>query len=211
MTNQPVDRRVARTRRALQKSLIQLILKQGYDSVTIEDITDHADLGRTTFYLHFKDKEELLMQAIDNICEDFLEKHENLLTLTRTPETDLQKLQINLDKRILYHIFAHAQNNADLYKVMLRGEGGAKASQRITNIIKNETINRLQRVPNMQCKVPLEVFAMSFAGTLTELITWWLEENQPYTIEEMVVYFQQMFIFGALDTLNIEWLGHIKS
>lgn len=206
MTDRHIDRRVARTRRALQDSLIQLILKQGYDSVTIEDITNQADLGRTTFYLHFKDKEDLFMQAIDTICEDFLEQHENLITLAQTPETDLQKLQINLDKRIIYHIFAHAQSNADLYKVMLRGEGSAKASQRITNIIKNETIKRMQHIPNLKCKVPVEVFAMTFAGTLTELVTWWLEENQPYTIEEMVVYFQQMFIFGALDTLNLDRL-----
>lgn len=206
MTDRHIDRRVARTRRALQDSLIQLILKQGYDSVTIEDITNQADLGRTTFYLHFKDKEDLFMQAIDTICEDFLEQHENLITLAQTPETDLQKLQINLDKRIIYHIFAHAQSNADLYKVMLRGEGSAKASQRITNIIKNETIKRMQHIPNLKLKVPVEVFAMTFAGTLTELVTWWLEENQPYTIEEMVVYFQQMFIFGALDTLNLDRL-----
>jgi len=207
MTDRHVDRRVARTRRALQDSLIQLILKQGYDSVTIEDITDQADLGRTTFYLHFKDKEDLFMQAIDTICEDFLEEHENLITIAHTPKTNLQKLQINLDKRIIYHIFAHAQSNADLYKVMLRGEGGAKVSQQITNIIKNETIKRMQPVPNLNCKVPIEVFAMAFAGTLTGLVTWWLEENQPYTIEEMVIYFQQLFIFGALDTLNLDRQG----
>jgi AcrR family transcriptional regulator len=202
MTDKSLDRRVARTRRALQNSLIQLILNQGYDSVTIENITDHADLGRTTFYLHYKDKEDLFMQAIDSICEDFLKEHENVINLTRNPETDLQQLQVNLDERILYHIFTHAQNNADLYRVMLRGEGGAKASQRITNIIKNETRKRLQRLPNLECKIPIEVFAMALAGTLTELVIWWLEEDQPFPIEEMVVYIRQLFIFGALDTFN---------
>jgi len=47
------------------------------------------------------------------------------------------------------------------------------------------------------------VFAISFSGTLIELVTWWLEEDQPYSIEEMVAYYQQIFIKGALKTLNL--------
>lgn len=61
MSDKQLDRRVRRTRRALQDSLTSLILEKGYDAVTVEDITDRADLGRTTFYLHYKDKEELLI------------------------------------------------------------------------------------------------------------------------------------------------------
>lgn len=203
MNEKHVDRRVTRTRRALQNSLIQLILEEGYDSVTIEEITDRADLGRTTFYLHFRDKEDLFMQAIDTIGEDFIDQHENLFSLINHPENTLEKIQLNLDERILYHIFLHARENADLYRVMLRGEGGVKASQRITDIIKSETIKRLERIPAINCKVPIEIFAVFFAGTLTELVTWWLEEDQPYPIDEMVNFFQQMFIFGALDTLSL--------
>lgn len=202
MTDNNIDRRVRRTRHALQKALISLILEKGYDAVTIEEITDRADLGRTTFYLHFKDKEDLFMYAIDTICEDFIEKHEKLLTLIDTPAS-LKNVQLNLDERILYHIFTHARKNADLYRVMLRGEGSAKASRRFSSIIKEETSNRLANMQGLSSKVPLEIFAAFFAGTLIELVTWWLEENEPYTIEDMVKYFQQMITFGALGTFDI--------
>jgi AcrR family transcriptional regulator len=203
MENNPTDRRVRRTRRALQDALISLILEKGYDAVTIEDITEKADLGRTTFYLHFRDKEELLMHAIDSICEEFLEKHATFLDLFDNPKSALEKLKLNLDQRILYHIFTHARDNADLYKVMLRGEGGANASKRFTDIIAEEAVKRLNLVRDLTIKVPVDVFAASFAGTLMELITWWLEEDQPYSIEEMVSYYQQIFIKGALNTLNL--------
>ncbi len=203
MPKKQIDRRVRRTRRALQEALIQLILEQGYDSVTIEEITDRADLGRTTFYLHFKDKEELFMHAIDTICEDFIEKHENLLALIDHPGNTLTTLQMNLDERILYHIFNHARNHADLYQVMLRGEGSAKASRRFSTVIKDETIKRLKSVEGLKTKVPLKVFAVFFSGTLIEMVTWWLENNQPYSIQEMVQYYQQMFTHGALDTLHM--------
>jgi len=204
MTDKSIDRRVKRTRHALQDALISLILEKGYDTVTIEEITERADLGRTTFYLHFKDKEELLLHAIDTICDDFIEKHQSLMELVDTPRDALHRLRPNLDERILYQIFAHARENADLYKVMMRGEGGAMVSQRFGNIIKEETIKRLGEVKQLEIKVPLEVFAVHFAGTLMALVTWWLEKDMPYQIEEMVNYFQHLFIFGALDTLHID-------
>ena len=197
------DRRIKRTRRALQKSLISLILEKGYDTVTIEEITEHADLGRTTFYLHFRDKEELLMHAIDTICDDFIQQHEALLALVDTTETVRHSLQSNIDERILFHIFTHARDNADLYKVMLRGEGGATASKRFTQIIQDETNRRLSQLENLESKVPLEVFAVFFSGTLVDMVTWWLEQDQPYSIEEMVAFYQQLFTWGALDTLQM--------
>lgn len=203
MKNNPTDRRVRRTRRALQDALIKLILEKGYDAVTIEDITERADLGRTTFYLHFRDKEELLMQSIDSISEEFIEKHKAFLELSDDPRSAAENMKPKLDQHILHQIFTHARDNADLYKVMLRGEGGAKVSKRYTNIIAEETSKRLNLVRDLKIKVPLDVFAVSFSGTLIELVTWWLEEDQPYSIEEMVAYYQQIFIKGALDTLNL--------
>jgi AcrR family transcriptional regulator len=204
MKGKQTDRRVRRTRRALQDALISLILENGYDSVTIEDITDRADLGRTTFYLHFRDKEELLMKSIDAIGEDFIEQHATLLDKTGSAQSALDKLKVALDERILYHIFDHARQNADLYKVMLRGEGSAKASERMRNLIRDEASKRLQNLPGLEMKVPLDIFALFFSGTLIELVNWWLENDQPYSIEQMVTYFQQLFVYGAIDTLNLE-------
>ncbi|MDY6872938.1 MAG: TetR/AcrR family transcriptional regulator [Chloroflexota bacterium] len=203
MSDKQLDRRVRRTRCALQDSLISLILEKGYDAVTIEDITDRADLGRTTFYLHYKDKEELLMRAIDAIAEDFMIEHAPILDAAGPTESALKKLRMNLDERVLYHIFAHARENADLYKAMLRGEGSAKASQRISDLIRDETIKRLTKLPGLDSKVPLEVLALFFSGTLIEMVSWWLENDEPYSIEDMVSYFQQMFVFGAMNTLNM--------
>lgn len=203
MTTNTKDRRVRRTRRALQNALISLILEKGYDAVTIENITERADLGRTTFYLHYKDKEELFMQAIDSICEEFLEKHEDFLELAVNPKTAIKRLHLNLNQRILYYIFANARDNADLYKVMLRGEGSAKASRRFTTIIAEKSISHLSKMQGLKVKVPVDIFSVFFSGTLVELVTWWLEEDQPYSIEEMVTYYQQIFIYGALNTMSL--------
>ena len=54
-----VDRRVRRTRRLLRDACIALILEKGYETITVEEITERADVGRTTFYMHYRDKEDV--------------------------------------------------------------------------------------------------------------------------------------------------------
>ena len=206
------DRRVRRTRRALEEALIGLILEKGYEAVTIEEITDRADLGRTTFYLHFKDKEELLMHAIDSILEDFIETQEQRRAKPDfTPGISLSSEQLSLDGKLLRLIFQHVQENADLYKIILRGEGGQKTLQRFSDITKDEFMKRInyqtKSFPEMQLKVPSEVFGLFFAGTLIQMVTWWLENDQPYSIDEMVQFFLQMFVHGADGTLNLSNLS----
>ncbi|MCJ7529956.1 MAG: TetR/AcrR family transcriptional regulator, partial [Anaerolineales bacterium] len=53
------ERRRLQTRKLLIQTTLQLVLEKGYDAISIQDITERADLGRGTFYLHFKDKEEV--------------------------------------------------------------------------------------------------------------------------------------------------------
>jgi len=65
------DRRVQRTRELLQKALIDLINERGYDPITIQDIVDRANIGRTTFYLHYSSKDELLMSCHEAIVSEF--------------------------------------------------------------------------------------------------------------------------------------------
>ncbi len=66
------DRRVRRSRRALLDALVSLILEKGYANVTVQDIADRADVGRTTFYAHFTDKDALLLSGFESIHESFV-------------------------------------------------------------------------------------------------------------------------------------------
>ena len=56
MGDKKVDRMINRTRRALREAMLSLILEKGYDSVTVDEIADRADVSRSTFYLHYRDK-----------------------------------------------------------------------------------------------------------------------------------------------------------
>jgi AcrR family transcriptional regulator len=66
-----IDRRVQRTRELLQKALIELISEHGYDAITIQDIVERANVGRTTFYLHYSSKDDLFMSCHEAIVSQF--------------------------------------------------------------------------------------------------------------------------------------------
>ena len=194
---QKVDRRVTRTRRGLQEALFALILEQGYDSITIEEITDRADLGRTTFYLHYRDKEDLLMQAVQDVVDDLVSQLSQypVDSLKLRSETELADLLTP----VIALAFDHVAQNADLYRVLLRGDGTHLALQQLRQILQEAIASLIQHFTQrenlvLKPKVPMEVFLNSLAGAWMGLLAWWLEEDMPYTSEQMAVMYQQKYL-----------------
>jgi transposase-like protein len=60
------DRRVQRSKRALREALVQLMIEKGYEETTVADIAERADVGRSTFYTHYADKEDLLQGSLSD-------------------------------------------------------------------------------------------------------------------------------------------------
>jgi AcrR family transcriptional regulator len=73
-----IDRRVMRTRKTLKQALISLILEKGYEVITIKDICDTANVGRATFYAHYKSKDDLKRSGIEeNLRRMLVDRHKN--------------------------------------------------------------------------------------------------------------------------------------
>ncbi len=70
------DRRVRRTRTALHKALIELMIERGYDKVTVQDVLDRADVGRSTFYAHFRSKDDLLVVSGTEFLKTAIEQRD---------------------------------------------------------------------------------------------------------------------------------------
>ena len=201
-----LDRRARRTRRQLKESLMALILEKGYDAVTIEDITDRADLGRTTFYLHYRDKEELLLESIDSIAADLIARlpPPEDWRVVDPPEGRITGGRVN---DVILITFQHAAENAQLYRIILRGEGATKAHARFHSIIHEKAAKLVQEntaAGRLRPNLPTEVFASYFAGALLATITWWLESDTAYAPEEMADMFRMLFFQGGRAVLGLE-------
>jgi AcrR family transcriptional regulator len=201
------DRRVERTRAALKQALYELIEAKGYDQVTVEEITERANLGRATFYLHYRDKEDLLLEDLVNLVDQMVEETTGMPWL-RWREAGVQSGPRRPPPMEL--VFQHVVENAGLYRIILHGQGmqtvGEKLRGIIIKAIKDVGLARSQDGSlgeEFEVQVPLDVIANYYAGSVMGLVTWWLENDTPYTPEQMAGYFQQLFFPGLMQVLGL--------
>jgi len=176
-----IDRRIRKTRQQLGDALVSLILEMGYDSITIKDITDRADVAHATFYRHYRDKDELLTHRLEEVVQE-------IEGLTREP---------SLQDAEGYLIFKHAEENSALYRILLSSPGTTRVRKRIQETI---ALNILKTcTPLQSSRNPLispQVAANHMAGSMLLLIEWWLDFDMPHPSHQMAKIYEQM-ITGA--------------
>lgn len=192
---QELDRRVQRTRQLLRDALMELILEKGYDAITIQDITDRANLARATFYLHYQDKEELLVKSLEAVFEDLV---------SQMPPPGQWPLS---DNGPIAVAFNHTAENADLYRIILSRQGRTTVPRRIRSYIAGyaeQFIEDYLAETGTTPLVPVDVLANYIAGSLLAMVAWWLESDMPYAPEEMVQMYHRLVIFGVARIMGID-------
>ena len=181
------DRRVQRTRELLQKALIDLIGERGYDAITIQDIVDRANVGRTTFYLHYNSKDDLFMSCHEAIVSQFqfgpLHPHplsrDELLSPEAPPGMTRAYRHLKEAWVRLYPIF--------------QGKDGPLILRRMRDWSAQEIEANLRSAfAEADSAIPLDVLANYLAGARIGLVIWWLEKRQSHTPEMIAQTFQRL-------------------
>jgi AcrR family transcriptional regulator len=193
-----LDRRVRRTRRRLRDALIQLILKKGYDKVTIQDITDTADLSRATFYLHYNDKDELLAGSLEEMFDELMVSVKDIM--------QRRKLELSDSNPPSLPAFQHVADYAELYKSLLGDSGVSSVINRIIGYIARVTEEQFRLLVTEEeektLPVPIPVSARHLAGALYSMVSWWIESDMPYPPEEMARIFHQLTAPSILSAIG---------
>lgn len=193
-----LDRRVRRTRRRLRDALIQLILKKGYDNVTIQDITDAADLSRATFYLHYKDKDELLAGSLEEMFDELMASVKDIMLRRKVDVEDKNPPSLPA--------FQHVADYAELYKSLLGDKGVSSVMNRIlayiARISEEQFLLLVDESERDALPVPIEVAARHLAGALYSMVAWWIESDMPYPPEDMARMFHQLTVPSILAAIG---------
>ena len=165
-----IDRRVKRTQNLLKDALIKLTLEKGYESVTIRDITELADVGYATFFRHYPDKETLLAAVLQSMKEEF-----QALLIPHSMVSDPEKTGTL--------IFQYVYANRDLCKVLLNSTDTMSLLRPVQAIGLKETAIIFGAL-NEQT-IPTEMAANHLMVSLVMLIRWWLDNGMRYSPEHM--------------------------
>lgn len=193
-----VDRRIERTRALLRDALMALAVERPWESITVQDITDRANVNRATFYLHFRDKDELLLQSMIALYAELIGQYEH-------PDRE-QVLQSGDDS--LFEDpsdFEHVARHASFYRAMLSNKGSAAfivgVMEFLTQMYQDEVLRPL--AGDTEPAVPLEFTAAFLAGAEIGVMRWWLHQQHAFSPDEMSKMMYQLSSRGINWALNI--------
>lgn len=191
-----VDRRVQRTRQLLQDALLALIVEKGYAAITVQDILDRANLGRSTFYSHYRDKEDLLVSEFEHLKEMFEQPDVQAAANKHKPRASMPAPSLAF--------FRHAGEQHQLYKAMTGEQGGEVMQKYLYRYIYELMKNHLDRriASNRNLAVPGEILVHYFVSSFLALLTWWLDHDRPYSPERMEEIFQTLTLPGYKNALR---------
>ncbi|MFD8062437.1 TetR/AcrR family transcriptional regulator [Streptomyces cyaneofuscatus] len=174
------DRRTRRTRRALSAALVGLVLERGFSALTVEDITERADVGRATFYSHFRDKEGLFAQVTSNLLDELAER-------LRPAMTDSP---VGFTGKPVMEMLRHARDERDVYRIVLRGEGDGKPLQMFMDTLADATAEEFRDRAarnSVEPRIDPGLLARVWVGEQIAVLRWWAEqEAPPMPVEDVV-------------------------
>lgn len=170
------DLRVIKTKRGLRDAFVRLLLRKGYDAISIQDIATEAEAARVTFYRHYKNKEELLVDCLDVIYEELSER-------INQASVDDDFNNAFLPSLIF---FQHIQEEETLYKILFSSRGTQVVIEHLRNLFADMGKAQIaEGFPVKQQRVPADIVAYHTASALIGLAIWWLENDKPYPLEYM--------------------------
>jgi len=170
------DRRIRRTRHTLHETLMRLTVERGYDEISVADIVAAANVGRSTFYSHFTDKDDLLRSMAGSLRAVLISEHDQVAA--GTPQHGYRALGFSR------FMTEHLQEQQQLYRALMGGRSGPIVLDLIRHALCE--IVRKELAAHPATVRDLELTVQFLVGAYMSVLTWWLDrgaKEPPQTIE----------------------------
>jgi AcrR family transcriptional regulator len=181
-----VQRRVARTKAAIEDAFVQLVLEQGYERVAVEDICDRADLARATFYTHYPNKEAVLLSVSNRLTEDLMQR----IAYQGGPWNVVRRDAIQT-------AYKHAAENPGLYRACMSDARTRQAYLSILSRYAEQNFRDRLTALGRQPRVPVPVMARGFVGAHLAILEAWLAGELEGNAEQLASMALDLLVAGA--------------
>jgi len=183
------DLRVIKTKKILYETLIELMKTKTFEEIKVSDICTKALINRSTFYAHYEDKYELLLEFINSLKEEFINELSKNKNILNTREYYLEMIRLFLD---------HIENKKDIYNAIMINNRNSIMMDILSSVANNEVIKKMES-SNISTKVPANIIAKFYLGGVLNLGIEWLRDTNKNSKEEIIKYLE------ILLPENIEW------
>ena len=181
------DRRTRRTRQLLRDAFVALLKEKRYEDISVQDIIERADVGRSTFYVHYEGKEDLLVGR------------EGIFASNLAHQAAHGHVILNEENWLSMLVwFQHIQAQAGILKVIVRDPAMDLAMKTLYGLIHDDVEQRIQRkmLTVGDNTIPSDIATDFLTGTLMTLIRWWVKQGMTLPPKQMDEMFQKLTAAG---------------
>lgn len=173
------DRRTVRTKRSLSQAMVDLIKEKRFDDITVQNVIDRADVGRSTFYTHYRDKEDLFRKDWERFLDGFAEhiKWDRAGNGSFVP---------------VVFLFRHLQDFQPFYRGLVRSRKTEAVFKSGVEHLGRRIEEALSARAKLRSSIPIPILANYLASELFALLKWWLDHEMPYSPERMDEIFHEL-------------------
>ncbi|WP_323703177.1 TetR-like C-terminal domain-containing protein [Mammaliicoccus sp. Dog046] len=179
------DRRVRKSKNAIKKAFIELLKENRIEKITIQEISDLADVNRGTFYLNYEDKYALL----DEMENEQIEKIRGMVDISKMAldQTSTASFIDDFAKKIIGKVITHIDDNIDFYKVILTLERKSKIENQFSVFVRNNLEFLIDEGEDV-FGIPEEYYLSYITGSMISMIKYWVNDENRVSVDELVNY-----------------------
>ncbi|WP_138495164.1 TetR/AcrR family transcriptional regulator [Paenibacillus pinistramenti] len=208
------DKRVKKSRLALQRALLDLLKSSPFEDITITEIVQHADVNRGTFYNNYQDKQQLLEEIMQDVLSDLLKAY-------RRPYINETKFEVHRIQAGAIEIFRHVADHANFYRVVLGSNSLPGFQYKIYSFLRNIPLQDLiypyhedragvgasaGGTGDKAAGADYELWCSFYASGLIGMIGYWVEndfaQSHEYMAEQLVALINgqsRLFMLTKMD------------
>ena len=176
------DRQSKRTQLLLGNALVELMMEKGYDAISVKDIIERANVGRSTFYAHYQGKDDLFVSQLDRVLEALTGHAADGVSAENPYFPSLG-------------LFQHVQQQYKLFKILSWGSGADLMIKHFQKSL-SDKIERQLRAAGQGFDLPIPIMANFMAGSFLSILRWWLDNKMVHSPEEIDKMFRNLTMPG---------------
>ena len=180
-----MDRRQRKTRAAIFNAFSTLLAEKSYSKITVQDIIDKANVGRTTFYAHFETKDDPLKALCEELFGHIISSAKD------SAHTHGLYSDKNAPESVFCHLLQHLQEDENNILELLSCESSGLFlryfKDSLNELIRSQFVNQNRKI-NMD--IPQDFLVNHISGSFVEMVLWWIKGHMKKTPEELDRYFR---------------------
>lgn len=185
------DRRVRKSKQAIQSAFIQILKNQSFEKLTVQQLTETADINRSTFYGYYLDKYDFLEELENDIVQDiqaFIDKQHD-------------KEDEDMVKNIVTYLVEYVHEQRPLFKTLFSIGKASMMQEKLYALIYHH-LSAYKKDDNTIEGMPFSYYMSYVAGAGISLIKHWVEDTDPISKEDLIYHFNHIVNYGAASMIQ---------